>query len=202
MLSSRGCGSLLLAVILLGLPVLYARCATSAWHRPGGPAVNSTAPIVPFPPGSSSFCSKAWLHAALRCYCGVAAAWLWVAFGVEVLVTPSLFPPCQGHKAWLWSLPSPNSAAECHVFLHPGLLSLGEAGGSSRQLGDRPCFLRKTRRRQRICWVFFPQFATRMCCLSFAFGEMLGLLGELCWGHQQGHTSHHSMCLVRCSRYS
>lgn len=50
------------------------------------------------------------------------------------------------------------------------------------QLGDRPCFLRKTRRRQRICWVFFPQFATHMCCPSFAFWKMLGLLGELWWG--------------------
>lgn len=72
--------------------------------------------------------------------------------------------------------------------VHTGLLSLGEAGGSSRQLGDRPCFLRKTRRRQRICWVFFPQFATRTCCLSFAFWKMLGLLGELWWGCLQGRT--------------
>lgn len=95
------------------------------------------------------------------------------------------------HSQLIFPLPGSQSLALIPPFskfcyqvprVHPGLLSLGEAGGSSRQLGDRPCFLGKTRRRQRICWVFFPQFATRMCCLCFAFWGMLRLLGELWWG--------------------
>lgn len=106
--------------------------------------------------------------------------------GQKFPVTPSLFPPPGSQSLAL----IPPFSEFCYRVprVHTGLLSLGEAGGSSRQLGDRPCFLRKTRRRQRICWVFFPQFATRMCCLSFAFWKMLGLLGELLWWGCSGDT--------------
>lgn len=119
------------------------------------------------------------------------------------------------HSQLIFPLPGSQSLALIPPFskfcyqvprVHPGLLSLGEAGGSSRQLGDRPCFLGKTRRRQRICWVFFPSLphVCVVCALPFGgcWDSWVSCGGAVLGTSAGPHMSQHSTCLVRCSRYS
>lgn len=71
-----------------------ARCATSAWYRPGGPGINITSPVVLVLTGSShDRAARLGSMRALMCYFGVAAACLWVAIGVKVACHSQLISP-------------------------------------------------------------------------------------------------------------